>query len=110
MELEPEQFRAAGYDAVIIGADGSPSCGVRTTAGEAGWGGRPSPVDDTPPTTRAPGSWPSSWPWPRRPTEQCGNPRCGASLPGGVPIRCPSSCWMPPGARRPSSRPSSPGS
>ena len=41
-----EQFRAAGYDAVIIGADGSPSCGVRTTAGEAGWGGRPTAVDD----------------------------------------------------------------
>jgi predicted secreted protein len=41
-----EQFRAAGYDAVVIGADGSPSCGVRTTAGEAGWGGRPTEVDD----------------------------------------------------------------
>lgn len=41
-----EQFRAAGYDAVVIGADGSPSCGVRTTSGEAGWGGRPTAVDD----------------------------------------------------------------
>jgi predicted secreted protein len=41
-----EQFRAAGYDVVVIGADGSPSCGVRTTSSEAGWGGRPTTVDD----------------------------------------------------------------
>jgi len=41
-----EQFRAAGYDAVVIGSDGSPSCGVRTTTGDAGWGGRPTTVDD----------------------------------------------------------------
>jgi predicted secreted protein len=41
-----EQFRAAGYDAVVIGADGSPSCGVRSTSGEAGWGGRPTAVGD----------------------------------------------------------------
>ena len=46
MQLEPEPFRAAGYDAVVIAADGSPSCGVRTTAGESRWGGWPSPVDD----------------------------------------------------------------
>jgi len=41
-----EQFRATGYDAVVIGADGSPSCGVRSTSGEAGWGGRPTAVGD----------------------------------------------------------------
>jgi predicted secreted protein len=51
-----EQFRSHGYDPVVIGADGSPSDGVRYTSDDAGWGGRPVAVDD-PVQVPGPGVW-----------------------------------------------------
>jgi predicted secreted protein len=51
-----EQFRSNGYDPVVIGADGSPSDGVRYTSDDADWGGRPVSVGE-PVQVPGPGVW-----------------------------------------------------